>query len=271
MLVAVCCGLSASQAAASDATCVTDFFNGRPKDAPLDPTAADAEGMIRQVAASFNLVGSIVIIPCKLVSKAEAYVAVPCNVCAPGENDDKLAGEYILYDPDWFREVAGRERMQKYWIFGHELAHILNRDFIQRQNESQLDKEKRADFWAGCAVARMKGDIKSLDEIVYKLRREKDDSDGYPDRETSLQLTRSGYQSCSPEPAKPEPVTVTYKVCSGEYENRCQTHDVYLYCHGDVGAWAKPRCTSYKVQRLNSYGGNKCGYSIDAVICTGPK
>jgi hypothetical protein len=69
----------------------------------------------------------------------------------------------------------------------------------------------------------------------------------------------------------PPPITVTYRVCSGEYERACQTHDTYLYCYSDVGAWARARCTSWTVQRLNTYGGNKCGYSIDAVICTGPK
>jgi hypothetical protein len=63
----------------------------------------------------------------------------------------------------------------------------------------------------------------------------------------------------------------TYKVCTGEYERACQPHDGYLYCYQRVEDWAKSRCASYKIQRLNSYGGNKCGYSIDAVICNGPK
>jgi hypothetical protein len=65
--------------------------------------------------------------------------------------------------------------------------------------------------------------------------------------------------------------TVNYKVCTGEYERACQQHDAYLYCYSDVGAWAKARCSSYTVQRLNTYGGNKCGYSLDSVVCTGPK
>ena len=70
---------------------------------------------------------------------------------------------------------------------------------------------------------------------------------------------------------KPPPTTVTYRVCSGEYEKSCQKHNAYLYCGDDVAAWARRRCTSSTVQRLSAYGGNKCGYSIDAVICTGPK
>jgi hypothetical protein len=69
----------------------------------------------------------------------------------------------------------------------------------------------------------------------------------------------------------PAPVTVIYRVCSGEHERACQPHDAYLYCYSDVRAWAGARCESYKIQRLNTYGGNKCGYSLDSVICTGPK
>ena len=69
---------------------------------------------------------------------------------------------------------------------------------------------------------------------------------------------------------KPPPTTVTYRVCSGEYERSCQKHNAYLYCGDDVAAWARHRCTSSTVQRVSTYGGNKCGYSIDAVICAGP-
>ncbi len=65
--------------------------------------------------------------------------------------------------------------------------------------------------------------------------------------------------------------TVTYKVCSGEYERACQQHDVYLYCYVDVRAWAAARCATSTVSRYNTYGGNKCGYSMDLVTCTGPK
>jgi hypothetical protein len=75
-----------------------------------------------------------------------------------------------------------------------------------------------------------------------------------------------------PEPAPkiPTPVqtTVAYKICSGEYERACKTHDVYLYCSPDLDAWAKARCSSYTIQRIDTYGGNKCGYSLDTVLCT---
>jgi hypothetical protein len=71
-------------------------------------------------------------------------------------------------------------------------------------------------------------------------------------------------------PSQAQPTSI-YRICSGEYERACQTHDVYLYCYTNIDAWAKDRCSNYTSRRLNTYGGNKCGYSLDEVICYGPK
>jgi hypothetical protein len=101
-----------------------------------------------------------------------------------------------------------------------------------------------------------------------------------PDRGNALKLfdclskyaTPPSGSSSDPKIVPPSPLpTVTYKVCSGEYERACQEHEAYLYCYADVGAWAAARCTSSKVTRYSTYGGNKCGYSMDLVQCTGPK
>lgn len=67
------------------------------------------------------------------------------------------------------------------------------------------------------------------------------------------------------------PQSKTYRICTGEYERACQPHDVYLYCSADIAAWAKARCTSFNSVRLNTYGGNKCGYSLDEITCDGPR
>ncbi|MER9018779.1 serine protease [Mesorhizobium sp. M0898] len=72
------------------------------------------------------------------------------------------------------------------------------------------------------------------------------------------------------EPLVPQ-ITVTYRVCSGEHEKACPAHDIYFYCYTNISKWAEDRCESFVAQRLQTYGGNKCGYSIDNVICTGPK
>jgi hypothetical protein len=74
-----------------------------------------------------------------------------------------------------------------------------------------------------------------------------------------------------PPPPPAQPVISRYRVCSGEYERNCDAHDVYQYCYTNVQAWADARCNQTKVVRLNARDGNKCGYSLDEVICIGPK
>lgn len=137
----------------------------------------------------------------------------------------------------------------------------LSDDLVKSIRDTYSDVETRSDFsLVGPFLARMPP----------------------PDRGVALKLfdclSKNLLQSSSlptpqPQPKPPPPVLplVTYKVCSGEYENRCQQHDVYLYCYSDVGAWASARCSSSNVTRYNTYGGNKCGYSMDLVTCTGPK
>jgi hypothetical protein len=72
--------------------------------------------------------------------------------------------------------------------------------------------------------------------------------------------------------AAPAPApTVAYKICSGEYERNCLPHDMYQYCGFNVAGWADQHCSSKNVLRLDTRDGNKCGYSLDQVICTGPK
>jgi hypothetical protein len=90
-------------------------------------------------------------------------------------------------------------------------------------------------------------------------------------RKLPPQSTPSPAPSSSQAAPSPASFTRAIRVCSGEYEKNCQPHDAYLYCYVDVGAWAAARCDKYVVQRINTYGGNKCGYSIDDVICTGPR
>jgi hypothetical protein len=75
-------------------------------------------------------------------------------------------------------------------------------------------------------------------------------------------------QSPTTSPTPPQTTTRSFRVCTGEYERACDAHDAYLYCGVDPASWAKGRCDSFKVQQLNSRGGNKCGYTLFEVICT---
>jgi len=35
-----------------------------------------------------------------------------------------------------------------------------------------------------------------------------------------------------------------------------------------VEDWAKGKCSSYTINSLATFDGNKCGYSVDEIVCT---
>jgi hypothetical protein len=72
-------------------------------------------------------------------------------------------------------------------------------------------------------------------------------------------------------PPPPEPVNVHYKFCTGEHRQRCPSDAIPQDCGFSVADWAKANCTSYATKHLDTFDGNRCGYSIDQVICTSPK
>jgi hypothetical protein len=75
-----------------------------------------------------------------------------------------------------------------------------------------------------------------------------------------------------PRTQAPPPQIDQYVVCSGEYERACRGgHDTYYYCYTNLQAIYAAKCESVRIVRLNTYGGNKCGYSIDRVYCTNPR
>ncbi|MGR4871849.1 M48 family metalloprotease [Variovorax sp. LARHSF232] len=102
-------------------------------------------------------------------------------------------GEYILYDPDWFREVIGDDRDQAIALFGHELGHFYNRHFERKMSEEE--KETEADVSAGCAVARLSGDFSRLQNLLSRIRTESGGG-GYPSRETSVKAAKQGFDDC---------------------------------------------------------------------------
>jgi hypothetical protein len=71
-------------------------------------------------------------------------------------------------------------------------------------------------------------------------------------------------------PAPPPPSSrIVYKTCTGSFEPTCPSHDVFFPCGADVAAWARNRCGTYSIRRLapDSYGGDRCGYTINEIIC----
>ncbi|QCP12087.1 hypothetical protein [Pseudoduganella umbonata] len=144
----------------------------------------EASELIGRVARSIGLSQTVTTVPCHFFSKAAAWNA--------RDNAGIPDGDYVIYNPDWVREVIGSDRTQAIALFGHELGHFVNRHFDTRQYLSSIDKEKEADRFAGCAVARLKGDFAALDNLFKRLRG--DVSADYPDRLSSLESARGAME-----------------------------------------------------------------------------
>lgn len=168
-------------------TCIGEHVARAKKgDGSLGFDLPEAERIILDVARSIGLSGGIKLVACR-IGKVEAT-----NI---GAGDPRLPeGEYITYNPDWTREVIGSDRIQLIALLGHELGHFLNRHFTANKSLSDEQKETQADQFAGCAVARMKGDWKSLSGLLTRLRREQDQV--YPNRLKSLEAAQSGFTAC---------------------------------------------------------------------------
>jgi hypothetical protein len=149
----------------------------------------DAELLIERVADSISLnIDGITIVPCDQASKAQ-------STYADGSVPGVPAGEYILYDPSWLREVIGNDKTQAIAIFGHELGHLLNRDFYKpRSLLPRIRLETDADGFAGCAVARLGGSWGGLENLLTRIRRDVDTT--YPSAKHSIAAARQGFATC---------------------------------------------------------------------------
>jgi hypothetical protein len=70
------------------------------------------------------------------------------------------------------------------------------------------------------------------------------------------------------------PPSVTYTVCSGEFEQNCGApHDVFLQCGGpSINAWVDGTCDKIlSSTRIVYKDGNKCGYSVMKYTCVPKK
>jgi hypothetical protein len=69
----------------------------------------------------------------------------------------------------------------------------------------------------------------------------------------------------------PEPPVVTYKTCTGSLESVCPSHDYFFLCGANLAAWARAQCGSFTITKVDSYGGDRCGYSINQIVCRDPR
>jgi hypothetical protein len=102
--------------------------------------------------------------------------------------------QYIVYNPDWVQDVIGDDRYQAIALFGHEIAHLMLGHYTAEKDMAEIRKETQADQWAGCAVAKMGGDFKALENLFGRLRRKIDTS--YPSRLKSLGAAKKGFENC---------------------------------------------------------------------------
>jgi hypothetical protein len=168
--------------------CIKNYFASFKKTGrSLGISVSEADDLVHKVAKSIGMSEQITVVPCSYASKAGAW--------SINSDPEVTSGEYIIYNPVWIREVIGNDQFQAIVVFGHELGHFVNRHFDARAGLPSVQKEAEADRFAGCAVARMRGQFSSLRELLSRLRSEEKTSN-YPDRFASIESARSGFVDC---------------------------------------------------------------------------
>lgn len=187
----ICCSAHAE----SPPTCVESYFASLKRTGlSLGISRSDAEMLTAEVAKSISFPNPPTVVYCTYVSRVTAWPAKGVK----GIPD----GDYIAVNPQWLREVLGEDRVQAIALFGHELGHYLGRHFENRAHIPQKLMETEADRTAGCAVARLGGDLSKVKELFSRLRSESGD-ERYPPRAVSLAALQEGFNNCggtSPSP-----------------------------------------------------------------------
>jgi hypothetical protein len=189
-----------SNSAEAQRPCIENYVSASNRQS-LGISPSDVENLITQVAAAIGLnLQGIRIVPCDTVTKAQS------NYYGP---KDPLQGEFILYNPTWVREVIGNDRDEAIVIFGHELGHLLDRDWTTNANLTRLEQETRADHFGGCAAGVLGVKWEKVRDILSRIR---GDVDGfYPSREHSLATARDGFDKCLRKTPTRSSVLIDYK------------------------------------------------------------
>jgi hypothetical protein len=171
--------------AKAQVTCIQTYVSSSAHKT-LGIAPSDVEGLVAKVAKAIGLPSTgILIVPCDGVLKVQsAYYDRP----------DIPKGDYILYDPIWVREVIGTDHEQATVIFGHELGHLLDRDFTSNVGLARIQKETNADHFAGCAAGALGVKWESVENILSRIRGDTDTD--YPSREHSLATAKAGFDDC---------------------------------------------------------------------------
>jgi len=142
---------------------------------------------LNRIIDSFRDARKVVFIECEAVEGLFAF-RDDSDASMPHNN-------FIVYAPAFVRLATQENPVKLQFLLAHEYAHISLGHFTDQKNLSTYTKELQADARAGCAVARLNGDLGSLIQILSGLR---DDSggSGYPSRADSEKAVREAYQEC---------------------------------------------------------------------------
>jgi hypothetical protein len=66
----------------------------------------------------------------------------------------------------------------------------------------------------------------------------------------------------------PKTTTTAFQVCQGEFPEQCPPGSKWVNCYVPIKDFLDPICTSLTSTRISTRGGNRCGYSVDQIICT---
>lgn len=187
--------LQPQQVFAQGAYCVKKFYESiKNKALSAEIAPRDVEALISEISLSISLAAGrrIKAISCTDEKKVVAY---PAKDSLPGVPN----GNYIIYNPEWTREVIGKDKVQAIALFGHELGHFLN-DHRSAEGAESIENEREADEFAGCAVARLQGDFAPLQNLIERIRAEK--SATYPNRLQSIDSAKKGFDNCGGNASK---------------------------------------------------------------------
>jgi hypothetical protein len=152
---------------------------------------SDVVGLVTQVASAIGLSpNGISIIPCDGIRDGE----IKAQSIYLDRPDLKIKGDFILYDPTWIRELIGNDREQAIVIFGHELGHLLDRDWTTNRDLPKIKKETNADHFAGCAAGALGVAWGKVQDVLSRIRADVDTD--YPSREHSLAAAKIGFDAC---------------------------------------------------------------------------
>jgi len=156
-----------------------------------DGYRAELEGLVERILHRRAMRGGVVVVPCNKVAKVVAWDTATALEGIP-------KGEYIVYQPDWVREVLGNDRDQLLVVLGHEVGHLVNRE--GRADGTSQEFELDADRFAGCTAAEFEVSWDKVEDVLSRLRdSEVDEGDAHPDRNRTLAAAQDGYARCEQE------------------------------------------------------------------------